>query len=92
MNKKTIHYVKKTLRVLLWCVVSIVALLLLFVILIQVPSVQNFAKDKAITYLHKKIKTKVTLNRIAIKFPKDVVLEGFYFEDQKKIHYWPVIV
>ncbi|WP_343696972.1 translocation/assembly module TamB domain-containing protein [Flavobacterium sp.] len=84
MNKKTIHYVKKTLRVLLWCVVSIVALLLLFVILIQVPSVQNFAKDKAITYLHKKIKTKVTLNRIAIKFPKDVVLEGFYFEDQKK--------
>lgn len=84
MNKKTIHYVKKTLRVLLWCVVSVVALLLLLVILIQVPSVQNFAKDKAITYLHKKIKTKVTLNRIAIKFPKDVVLEGFYFEDQKK--------
>ncbi|SHH79616.1 translocation/assembly module TamB domain-containing protein [Flavobacterium defluvii] len=84
MNKKTIHYVKKTLRVLLWCVVFVVALLLLLIILIQVPSVQNFAKDKAITYLHKKIKTKVTLNRIAIKFPKDVVLEGFYFEDQKK--------
>ena len=84
MNTKTIHFLKKTLRVLLWCVGSIIALLLLLIILIQVPSVQNFAKDKAITYLHKKIKTKVALDHISIKFPKDVVLEGFYFEDQMK--------
>jgi len=84
MNKKPIHFLKKTLRVLLWCVGSIVALLLLLTILIQLPSIQNYAKDKAITYLHNKIKTKVSLDRILIKFPKDVVLEGFYFEDQKK--------
>jgi len=84
MNKKSVHFLKKTLRVLLWCMVSVVALLLLVIILIQVPSVQNFVKDKAVTYLHKKIKTKVSLDHISIKFPKDVVLEGFYFEDQKK--------
>ncbi|MHC0446171.1 translocation/assembly module TamB domain-containing protein [Flavobacterium sp. 3-218] len=84
MNKKTIHYLKKTLRILLWCVGSVVTLLLLLIILIQVPSVQNFVKDKAITYLQGKIKTKVSLDKILIKFPKDVVLEGFYFEDQKK--------
>lgn len=84
MNTKTIHFLKKTLRVLLWCVGSVIALLLLIIILIQVPSVQNFVKDKAITYLHDKIKTKVALDHISIKFPKDVVLEGFYFEDQKK--------
>ncbi|WP_166920060.1 translocation/assembly module TamB domain-containing protein [Flavobacterium poyangense] len=84
MNKKPIHFLKKTLRVLLWCMVSIIALLLLLTILIQIPSVQNYAKEKAITYLHKKIKTKVSLDRIAINFPKEVVLEGFYFEDQKK--------
>ncbi|OXB01552.1 translocation/assembly module TamB domain-containing protein [Flavobacterium pectinovorum] len=84
MNKKPIHFLKKGLRVLLWCVGSIVALLLLLTILIQIPSIQNYAKDKAITYLHNKIKTKVSLDRILIKFPKDVVLEGFYFEDQKK--------
>jgi len=84
MKKKPIHFLKKTLRVLLWCVVSVVALLLLLIILIQIPSVQNYAKDKAVTYLHKKIKTKVSLDHISIKFPKDVVLEGFYFEDQKK--------
>jgi len=84
MNKKPIHYIKKTLRILLWCVGSVITILLLVIILIQVPSVQNFVKDKAITYLQGKIKTKVSLDKILIKFPKDVVLEGFYFEDQKK--------
>src|SRR3970040_146950 len=84
MNTKQIDFLKKTLRVLLWCVVSIVALLLLLAILIQVPSIQNFAKDKAVTYLQNKIKTKVSIDRIAVKFPKEIVLEGFYFEDQKK--------
>ncbi|MCR4033368.1 MULTISPECIES: translocation/assembly module TamB [Flavobacterium] len=84
MNKKPIHYLKKTLRILLWCVGSVITLLLLVIILIQVPSVQNFVKNKAITYLEGKIKTKVSLDKILIKFPKDVVLESFYFEDQKK--------
>ncbi|MCD0473049.1 translocation/assembly module TamB domain-containing protein [Flavobacterium sp. EDS] len=84
MNKKRISFLKKILRVLLWCVITLVTLLLLIIILIQVPAVQNFAKDKAITFLQKKIKTKVSLDRISIDFPKDIVLEGFYFEDQKK--------
>ncbi|WP_428232096.1 translocation/assembly module TamB domain-containing protein [Flavobacterium sp.] len=84
MNKKPIHFLKKTLRILLWCVVSVIVLLLLLIVLIQVPSIQNYAKDKAITYLHNKIKTKVALDHISIQFPKDIVLEGFYFEDQKK--------
>lgn len=84
MNKKPIHFLKKTLRVLLWCMVSVIVLALLLTILIQIPSVQNYAKDKAITYLQEKIKTKVSLDRIAINFPKEVVLEGFYFEDQNK--------
>jgi hypothetical protein len=84
MNTKQIHLLKKTLRVLLWCVVSVVALLLLLAIIIQVPAVQNFAKNKAVTYLQNKIKTKVSLDRITVNFPKEIVLEGFYFEDLKK--------
>ena len=84
MNKKPPQLLKKTLRVLLWCAVSITSLLLLLALLIQVPAIQNFAKDKAIIYLQNKIKTKVSLNRIDVNFPKEIVLEGFYFEDQKK--------
>ncbi|WPR72814.1 translocation/assembly module TamB domain-containing protein [Flavobacterium sp. NG2] len=84
MNSKLTSYFKKILRVLFWSALTIVALLLLLIGLIQVPAVQNFAKDKAITFLNNKIKTKSSLDKIAISFPKNIVLEGFYFEDQKK--------
>ena len=51
---------------------------------IQIPSFQNYAKEKAVTYLEEKIKTKVRVDSLAIKFPKKVILIGVYFEDQKK--------
>ena len=57
--------------------------LILFVV-IQIPSVQNYAKEKAVTYLEGKIKTKVRVDSLAIEFPKKVILKGVYFEDQKK--------
>src|SRR5476651_488126 len=57
--------------------------MLLVLILIQVPSVQNYAKNKAVNYLQGKIKTKVQINRLSIEFPKLIVLEGVYFADQK---------
>ncbi|HLA56008.1 MAG TPA: translocation/assembly module TamB domain-containing protein [Flavobacterium sp.] len=84
MAKKLNTYLKKGLKVLLWIVGSIVVLFLLIVVLIQVPAIQNFAKNKAVTYLEDKIKTKVSIGRIEIGLPKKVILEGFYFEDQKK--------
>ncbi|HWB24668.1 MAG TPA: translocation/assembly module TamB domain-containing protein [Chitinophagaceae bacterium] len=67
-----------------WIIGSIIFLLVLVLILIQVPAVQNFAKNKVVAYLQKKIKTKVSIDKLSISFPKEVVLKGVYFEDQKK--------
>lgn len=75
---------KKTLKVFLWIIGSFLTLFLLLVLALQIPAVQNFAKDKAVTYLEGKIKTKVAIDRIEIGLPKKVILEGFYFEDQRK--------
>ncbi|WP_396192703.1 translocation/assembly module TamB domain-containing protein [Flavobacterium sp.] len=75
---------KKTLKVFLWIIGSFLTLFLLLVLALQIPAVQNFAKDKAVTYLEGKIKTKVAIDRIEIGLPKKVILEGFYFEDQQK--------
>ncbi len=75
--------VKKSFKVVAWIVGSIVFLLLLIIIAIQIPAVQNFAKDKAVSYLEKKIKTKVAISNLSIAFPKRIVLTGVYFEDQK---------
>ena len=77
-------YLKKGLKIFLWIIGSLILLLLLLVVIIQIPSVQNYAKGKAVTYLEGKIKSKVTIDRLEIGLPKKVILEGVYFEDQKK--------
>ncbi|RYE16497.1 MAG: hypothetical protein EOP42_33860, partial [Sphingobacteriaceae bacterium] len=54
------------------------------VVLIQVPAVQNFAKDKAVSFLENKIHTPVRIGHISLGLPKLIVLNDVYFEDQKK--------
>jgi hypothetical protein len=72
------------LKTILWIIASIIFLILLVVILIQVPAVQNFAKNKTVTFLEGKIHTKVKIGHISLGLPKLIVLEDVYFEDQKK--------
>ena len=75
---------KKIVKIFLRIIAVIFVLLFLLVLIIQIPSVQNFIKDKAVTYLEGKIKTKVSIDKFEIRFPEKVLLEGFYFEDQQK--------
>ena len=75
---------KKVLKIFLWSLGTIVLLFLLIIAIFQIPSVQNIAKEKAVTYLEGKIKTKVSIARLKIAFPEKVILEGVYFQDQKK--------
>jgi hypothetical protein len=72
------------LKTLLWIIASVLFLVLLVVILIQVPAVQNFAKDKVVNYVQGKIHTKVQIGHLSLGLPKLIVLENVYFEDQKK--------
>lgn len=72
------------LKTVLWIIASVLFLVLLVAILIQVPAVQNFAKNKAVNYLQNKIHTKVQIGHISLAIPKSLVLSDVYFEDQKK--------
>lgn len=72
------------LKTILWIIGGIITLLLLIVVLIQIPAIQNFIKDKAVTFLENKIHTKVEIGHISLGLPKMLVLEDVYFEDQQK--------
>lgn len=72
------------IKTILWIIASVIFLVLLVFVLIQVPAVQNFAKDKAVNYLQGKIHTKVAIGHITLGLPKMLVLEDVYFEDQHK--------
>ena len=65
-------------------ILSVIALVVLILILIQLSPVQNFARGKIVTFLQNKLKTEVQIGRLDIDFPKMLVLEGVYIEDQQK--------
>ncbi|QPH41307.1 translocation/assembly module TamB domain-containing protein [Pedobacter endophyticus] len=79
MNK----YVRKSLKILLWVIASIIILIVGIALSLNIPAVQNFVKGKAINYLKTKTKTEISLESIKIALPKDVVLNKFYIEDLK---------
>ncbi len=72
----------KILKVVGYTVFAFVLLLIVIVLLIRMPSVQNRITQKAIHFLENKIGTKVQLKSLFISFPKKIVLEGLYVEDQ----------
>ncbi|TKK68078.1 translocation/assembly module TamB [Ilyomonas limi] len=76
--------VKRILVILGWIVGIVIFLVLLVFVAIQIPAVQNFAKNKAVAFLEKKIGTKVSIGKLRIDFPERIVLSNIYFEDQHK--------
>lgn len=74
----------KILKIFGWIIFSIIGLLILVALAIQIPWVQNKIKQKAVAFLEDKIHTKVELDHFSLAFPKKIVVEGFYMEDQER--------
>lgn len=89
LEKKEAIKKKKSLlsilaRILLWILGSVVFLIILVLLLIQSSYVQNFAREKVVTYLEHKLKTTVEIGKLDIKFPTAISLQKVFFEDQSK--------
>lgn len=80
MNK----FLRITVRTVLWSLAGLLTLLLSISILIKIPKVQNYIVGKVTTYLEKELQTTVRIGYVHISFPKNIVLENVYFEDQQK--------
>ena len=73
---------RKLLRRSVITIISILVFLTLLLFSLRLPVVQNFIKDKLVVYLEKKIKTKVSLERVYIGFPNSLVMENLYLKGQ----------
>lgn len=71
---------KKILKYFSISLISIIALLVMVVFSLRIPAVQNFVKDRLVTYLQDKIHTKVSLERVYIGFPNSLVMENLYLQ------------
>jgi TamB, inner membrane protein subunit of TAM complex len=76
--------ITKSIKFLAYFALVIIGLFILLVLLLQIPKVQYYVKEKSISYIENKIKTKVRVDEITIGLPKLIILEGVYFEDQNK--------
>ncbi len=74
----------RTGRVLLRVLLGIVILVVTVFILVQVPAVQNYAKDRFVVYLEKRLNTNVEVGKLYIDFPRHITLEDVYIEDLQK--------
>ncbi len=83
-GRKKRSLVGKIFRITYKILLSIVLLVAVIAFLITTPPVQRFIKNKATTWLSKKLDTKVDIGRLYIGFPKKVVLEKIYVEDRQK--------
>ncbi len=77
-------YSLKILKILGYLLVFFLGIFLFLTLALQIPKVQYYVKEKAVNYLENKIKTKVKINRVDVGFPKFIILEGVYLEDQSK--------
>lgn len=74
---------KKALKVIAIVILTILILVGVLVWGIQTPFGQNFLTTQANSYLRKKLKTKVNIEKVRFDVPDWILLEGVYFEDKQ---------
>ncbi len=83
-NVKRISLRKKIVRSIGIVFLSLFFLIATLLLLIQTKPVQQYARKKIVTYLEKKLDTKVVIRDLSISFPTMILLEGMYVEDQNR--------
>ena len=73
---------KTALKTFLWIVLIFAFMFFLIAGLIQIPSIQTRIVHYATSFIGNKTHTKVEIRTVSISFPKSIVLEGLYLEDQ----------
>jgi translocation and assembly module TamB len=76
-------YLHKFIRLLLWIFVSILILLFFIIITLQFPPVQTYITGRITTWLSSQTGTVISVENLAVRFPKTVALRGIYVEDEK---------
>ncbi|MFW5758884.1 MAG: hypothetical protein ACOCYO_09395, partial [Bacteroidota bacterium] len=85
MQKKTgQNFLKKTLKILLWILISFFSLFIILSLLLLIPAVQTSLTSRLANFAKNQTGTEVIIDRVAIKFPTSVGLKGIFLEDEKK--------
>ena len=73
------RFLRKLFIYILRTILTIFSLIVLVMILLYIPAVQDFVKDKAEQYVERNMNMRLSVGRILLKFPLDLAVEKIYF-------------
>ncbi len=74
-------YLIRSVRLLTWLLAAFLFIFFLIFISLQFPSVQTFLTGKITSWLGSRTDSEISIDRVAIRFPKSVGLKGVFVED-----------
>lgn len=83
-GKQLRKYISRAIRWAAWITAIVLIVLLSVIIAVRIPYVQNKIVQKATRYLEDRIGTQVDIGRILVVFPKRLLIEDVYLEDQRR--------
>ncbi|UII24135.1 translocation/assembly module TamB domain-containing protein [Fulvivirga ligni] len=78
------HILFKILKITGWIILSLILILVIAIFSLRLPKVQEFVTGKALNFFKSKVDTEASIGRLYVDFPKTIVIEDIYIEDQKK--------
>lgn len=77
-------YFRRILKILLYCFLGLIGLLVTLCIIVQIPFIQNYCIDKATSLLSQKLETKVFVKHFSLNINGEISLDDVYLEDQSR--------
>ncbi|HYH57355.1 MAG TPA: AsmA family protein, partial [Anseongella sp.] len=71
-------------KIVLWLLLGIFVLAVAAAALVQLPAVQDFAREKAVNYLREKLQTEVKIDYVRLRLPNTLLMENIYLEDRQQ--------
>ena len=78
------RFLRKLFKYILRIILVLFSLIVLVMILLYVPAVQNFVKGQAEQYVNNNLDMKLSVGRILLKFPLDLAVENIYLGQTEK--------
>jgi translocation and assembly module TamB len=75
---------RKVFKIILYIIGSILLLIIILMVFLQTPMGKNFVRKQAVSYLKKKLKTEVRIDKFDYSIPDKVSLGGVFIADLNK--------
>jgi hypothetical protein len=80
---KTKTYARRVVRIVLWVLAGIPGVIILALLALQVPGIQSYIAQKAVSSLSGKTHTRIEVGSVSIAFTHTLVLRDLFVEDRQ---------